>query len=140
MQNKQDLYAVLKLTPGATNKEIKEAYQKLAFLYHPDRNQTNRDANRIMQAINDAYTILSNPAKRKEYDLPLGYANLVPKYKLGSKVKVSNHSNTPYRDHPGIVDKEPVRDTFRFWYEVKFETNGLTSVSRFAEDELIESD
>jgi hypothetical protein len=34
------------------------------------------------------------------------------------------------------VDKEPVRDAFRFWYMVKIESRGLTTVRRFAEEEL----
>jgi curved DNA-binding protein CbpA len=135
-QINQDHYAVLNIKPGATLKEIKEAYTKLAFLYHPDRNQTNEDATSMMQSINEAYAILSNPAKRKEYDLPLGYSVLQPKYKIGSRVKVNSHSNTPFRDHVGLVEKAPMRDNLRYWYLVRFASNGMDIVNRFAEDEL----
>jgi len=140
MQITQDHYAVLNIKPGATIQEIREAYKKLAFLYHPDRNQTDQAATSIMQAINEAYAVLSNPARRKAYDLPLGYSLLVPKYKIGNYVKVSNHANTPFRDHIGVVDKEPIRDNLRYWYLVRFASNGLDSINRFAEDELTEAD
>ena len=138
MQIEQDHYKVLGIAPSAGIEEIKEAYRKLAFRYHPDRNHMSLAANEKMQELNQAYATLSDPIKRKEYDIPLGYRSVVPKFKSGSKVRVSPHSATPYRDHTGVVDKEPVRDAFRFWYMVKFESKGLASVSRFAEDELNE--
>jgi len=53
-------------------------------------------------------------------------------------VKVSFSSASPYRDRTGVVDKTPVKDTFRFWYMVRFESKGLPALSRFAEEELEE--
>jgi hypothetical protein len=67
----------------------------------------------------------------------LGYGAIVPKFKTGSKVRVVSCSS-PYRDRIGIVGIEPIKDSFRFWYTVEFESNGLTAVSRFDEEELIE--
>lgn len=52
----------------ASQQEIKEAYRKLAFQYHPDRNKDDPTASDKMKAINEAYAILSDPAKRSEYD------------------------------------------------------------------------
>ncbi len=63
-----DFYTVLDLSPEADEKQIKEAYRRAAFQFHPDRNQDNPDAAEKMKKINEAYTILSNPAKRGEYD------------------------------------------------------------------------
>ena len=60
--------------------------------------------------------------------------------KTGDKVKVNINSNTLYRDHTGVVDKEPDKDKFRFWYTVRFKTKGLSTISRFAEEELNEVD
>ncbi|MFO7773445.1 MAG: J domain-containing protein [Dehalococcoidia bacterium] len=136
MPSEQDHYEVLSVAPDASAEEIKEAYRKLAFQYHPDRNPASRDASKKMTEINEAYAILSDPAKRREYDIPRGYGGRMPKFEKGSKVKVTLSSASPYRDRIGIVDKEPVRDAFRFWYMVRFKSTGLTAVSRFAEEEL----
>jgi curved DNA-binding protein CbpA len=138
MQSEQDYYEVLSIAPSASARQIKQAYRKLSFRYHPDRNQASLEANNKMQKINEAYDTLSDPIKRREYDLPRGYGILVPKFKKGSKVTVGFNSNSPYRDHTGIVDTEPIADTFRFWYTVKFESKDLARVSRFAEEELEE--
>jgi curved DNA-binding protein CbpA len=132
----KNYYCILDIEPSASQKEIREAYRKLAFQYHPDKNLGNPSANEKMQEINEAYVILSNPSKRKYYDLPLGYNQEPPKFKKGSRVKVNYHSRTMYRDHIGIVDKEPVRDTFRYWYDVKFVSGSIANVGHFAEEEL----
>ena len=136
MQSEQDYYEILNIAPDASAKEIKEAYRKRALEYHPDRHQANQDANQQMKEINEAYATLSDPIKRREYDIPRGYRRRVPKFAKGNKVKVSLSSNSPYRDRTGVVDKEPVKDAFRFWYMVRFGSKGLPEVSRFAEEEL----
>jgi curved DNA-binding protein CbpA len=62
-----DYYAALNLTAGATRDEIHRAYRDLALKYHPDRNGT-AGAARIMTVINEAYAVLSEPARRSAYD------------------------------------------------------------------------
>jgi DnaJ-class molecular chaperone len=138
MQSKRDYYEVLGIASSASAEEIREAYHKLAFKYHPDRNQKGEEAHKKMQELNEAYAILSDPIKRREYDLPRGYGSRVPKFKKGSKVKISVNYPSPYSGQTGVVDKEPVKDTFRFWYMVRIESKGLTA--RFAEEELEEPD
>lgn len=138
MQTEQDHYEVLGVKPDASDEEIREAYRKLAFRYHPDRNRGSRDAATRMKEINEAYAILSHPVKRRDYDVPRGYQNRVPRFEAGSKVKVSPGSASPYRGRIGIVDKEPIKDVFRYWYMVRFESKGLSPVGRFAEEELEE--
>jgi DnaJ-class molecular chaperone len=131
-----DYYAVLGVAPSTSAEEIKRAYHKLAFQYHPDRNRKTEEAHDKMRELNEAYAILSDPIKRREYDLPRGYGSRVPKFKKGSKVKISVNYPSPYSGHTGIVDKEPTKDTFRFWYMVRIESKGLTAVSRLAEEQL----
>ncbi len=63
-----DYYKILGLTEDASQKKIKEAYRKLAFEYHPDRNRGNSESTARMKAINEAYAVLSHPAKRSSYD------------------------------------------------------------------------
>ncbi len=63
-----DYYNVLEVDKQATEKQIKEAFRKLAFKFHPDRNKDNPGAMEQMKKVNEAYAVLSNPAKRREYD------------------------------------------------------------------------
>ena len=135
MQIKQDYYQVLGVAPSASMEEIHDAYRKVAFQFHPDRNQMTLINNQKMLEINEAYCTLSDPVKRRAYDIPRGYHTVVPKFKIGSTVRVSAHAS-PFNDHIGVVDKEPIRGNFRFWYMVKIVVNGLASVPRFAEEQL----
>ena len=64
----KDYYRILGIEPTASVKEIKNAYRELAFKYHPDRNQDNPDAVNQMKAVNEAYAVLSDATKRREYD------------------------------------------------------------------------
>jgi len=135
-QSARDYYEVLGIATNASAEEIRRAYHRMAFQCHPDRHQETDEAHKKMQEINEAYAILSDPIKRREYDLPRGYGNRVPKFNKGSKVKISVNCPSQYGGHAGFVDKEPVKDTFRFWYMVRIESKGLTTVRRFAEEEL----
>jgi DnaJ-class molecular chaperone len=64
----KDYYEVLGLNNKASQQEIKEAYRKLAFKYHPDRNKDDPTASEKMKVLNEAYATLSDPIKRREYD------------------------------------------------------------------------
>lgn len=136
IRGEKDYYQVLSIAPDASVEEVKDAYRKLAFQCHPDRHQETGEANKKMQQINEAYAVLSDPIRRREYDLPRGYGRQVAKFRKGCQVAVSVNSPSPYRGHTGLVDKEPVHDAFRFWYMVKIESGGLATVRRFAEEEL----
>ena len=63
-----DLYQALGIQKTASDKEIKEAYNRLALALHPDRNP-KKDAHEQFDRVTKAYKILNNPAKRKKYDL-----------------------------------------------------------------------
>ena len=64
----KDYYEILQVDTDALPKKIKEAYRSLAFQYHPDRNPGDTDALKSMKMINEAYAVLSDPVKRKQYD------------------------------------------------------------------------
>ena len=64
-----DLYVVLWVTKTASKEEIKKAYRKLAMQYHPDRNAGDKEAEKKFKEIWEAYWILSDDAKRKQYDM-----------------------------------------------------------------------
>ena len=66
--NQKDYYQVLEVDREAAPPKVKEAYRKLAFQYHPDRNRGNPDAVEKMKELNEAYAVLSDPGKRRDYD------------------------------------------------------------------------
>ena len=68
MQSK-DYYTILGLNRDARNEEIKKAYRKLAQRYHPDKNPKDDRAEERFKQINEAYNILSDEGKRRQYDL-----------------------------------------------------------------------
>lgn len=63
-----DYYSILGVSETATPQEIKAAYRKLAFEYHPDRTQGDPESTNKMKAVNEAYAVLSDEKKRREYD------------------------------------------------------------------------
>jgi len=63
-----DYYQVLGVPKTATEKEIKDAYRKLARKHHPDLNPNDAEANKKFQQLNEANEVLSDPEKRKKYD------------------------------------------------------------------------
>src|SRR5689334_6238225 len=64
----KDYYATLGVTKASTEKEIKQAYRKLARKFHPDVNPGDKAAEAKFKEINEAYEVLGDPAKRKKYD------------------------------------------------------------------------
>ena len=68
MQSK-DYYTILGLDRDARNEEIKKAYRRLALRYHPDKNPQDDGSGERFKQINEAYDVLSDEGKRRQYDL-----------------------------------------------------------------------
>ena len=78
MAEKRDYYEVLNVERGTPQDEIKKAFRKLAFQYHPDRNK-EPDAEDKFKEISEAYAILSDPEKKQQYDM-FGHAGIRGRY------------------------------------------------------------
>lgn len=65
MVNQKDYYKILGVSEDASPDEVRKAYRKLAFQYHPDKNPGKEE---MMKEINEAYAVLSDNRKRDEYD------------------------------------------------------------------------
>lgn len=63
-----DYYKILGVDKKAGSEDIKKAYRKLALKYHPDKNPGNKDAEEKFKKISEAYAVLSDSEKRKQYD------------------------------------------------------------------------
>jgi molecular chaperone DnaJ len=72
MPARPDYYKTLGVAKNATQDEIKKAYRKLARQYHPDRNEGNKDAEERFKAVQEAYDVVGDAEKRKQYDRGTG--------------------------------------------------------------------
>uniref|UniRef100_A0AC35TS64 J domain-containing protein n=1 Tax=Rhabditophanes sp. KR3021 TaxID=114890 RepID=A0AC35TS64_9BILA len=64
-----DYYELLGVSKSSTENEIKNAYRKLALKYHPDRNPNNLEAQEMFKNISVAYSVLSDPSRKRQYDV-----------------------------------------------------------------------
>ena len=64
----KDYYNILGVNKNASDDEVKRAFRKLAMKYHPDRNPNKKEAEERFKEINEAYAVLSDKEKRKQYD------------------------------------------------------------------------
>jgi molecular chaperone DnaJ len=68
LAEKRDYYEVLGVTKNASQEEIKKAYRGLAKKYHPDANKDDAQAEHKFKEVNEAYQVLSDEEKRRQYD------------------------------------------------------------------------
>ncbi len=107
MQPFKDYYAILKISRNATIEEIKTAYKKQSFKWHPDRN-TGRNATLRMQEINEAKQVLLNPISRESYNLL--FSDNKQQYR---QQKQAGKERQPEPNAPVIVKEK--NTNWRFW-------------------------
>src|SRR3978361_1838679 len=100
----KDYYTTLRVQPTATALQIKKSFRQLALLYHPDKNPGNAVAEATFREIQEAYEILSDTAKREEYNYKRWYSRslkgtfvnepLTPADILRECVRLNNYMHT----------------------------------------------
>lgn len=95
-------YVLLGLAPTATAAQIKAAYRRLALQLHPDRNAGSAEAEEAFKRLNDAYQLLSDPARRLAYDQAMGYVPTPAAYRATASVPRTESRRRPagYRPTP----------------------------------------
>lgn len=90
---RKDYYRILGVSRGASREEIRKAYRKLARRHHPDRNEGDPLCEERLKEINEAYSVLGDPEKKKAYD--------------ADSTTLSPRSPKPARDGGEAVAKSP---------------------------------
>ncbi len=80
---KRDYYQVLGVERGASDKDIKKAYRRMAMKYHPDRNPDDKGAEEHFKEVSEAFEVLSDDQKRAAYD-QYGHAGVDPTMRGGA--------------------------------------------------------
>ncbi|MEJ8553246.1 DnaJ domain-containing protein [Tepidibacter sp. Z1-5] len=117
----KNLYQILEIDKNASQSEIKKAYRKLAKKYHPDRNPNDKNACDIFREVAQAYEILSDEKKRKEYD---------DKLSNSKKTNKTNKTNNDFSKNKKENMKRPDGMNVDFEFERFFGFNPKTKETK----------
>lgn len=124
MSAQRDYYEILGVSQSCSERELKRAYRKLALQYHPDRNDS-AEAEERFKEVSEAYNVLSDPEKRRAYDM-YGHAGLQgggPAGGGGGFDDIFSHFNDIFGDiFGGRARRGPARGAhLRYDLELDFE-------------------
>ncbi|XP_077206562.1 dnaJ homolog subfamily B member 12 [Paroedura picta] len=109
----KDYYEILGVSRDASDEDLKKAYRKLALKFHPDKNHAP-GATEAFKAIGNAYAVLSNPEKRKQYD-QFGDAKISP----------TRHGHSPADFHRGFEADISPEDLFNMFFGGGFPSSNV---------------
>eukprot|EP00055_Hartaetosiga_balthica_P013499 m.69700 g.69700 ORF g.69700 m.69700 type:complete len:238 (-) comp8280_c0_seq2:385-1098(-) len=140
---RMDYYKMLGISSTATQKEIKTAYYRKSLLHHPDKHQGDLDAAKKFGLLTKAYSILSQPDLRREYDAgkPTGYDRQGPRMRNQRRAGPMNYHNAHFdfqayfRGHYGDSTKRMKqrknREEMQKRIQVVIEQSGSSSTMLF---------
>lgn len=123
-----DYYSILGLQKDASIIEIKSAFRKLAKIYHPDKNPNKQNAKVLFENILLAYTVLSNPAKKRRYDYLLANSSQ-PAQRTGTQNR--NKSQKNWDVSPEDLKQ---RQYYQNYYKAKQKASNLKSPGKVYTD------
>src|SRR5574339_594635 len=91
----KDYYSTLGVAKTATEKEIKQAFRKLARKHHPDVNPGDKSAEAKFKELNEAYEVLGDPGKRRKYD------ELGANWRMYEQAGAGGAAGAPFGGGPG---------------------------------------
>ena len=109
MADKRDYYEVLGVDRNADDSTIKKAYRNLAKKYHPDMNPGDKDAEKKFKEASEAYEVLSNEEKRKNYD-----HKLTTEWNKPKPTKTAENKTTVKQPFPFFSTEESFEHFFGF--------------------------
>jgi DnaJ-class molecular chaperone len=115
----KDYYKILGVSKEATTDEVKKAFRKLARKYHPDVNPGDKKAEEKFKEINEAYEVLSDPAKRRKYD------TLGPNWQEQFGPQTTGRRTYTYRTSPLDFD---TGSGFSDFFEALFGRSGMSGM------------
>ncbi|KAM9341523.1 uncharacterized protein ABDE67_015174 [Symphorus nematophorus] len=114
-KTKTGYYEILEVMPSATQAQIKTAYFKQSFIYHPDRNAGSDAATVRFSEISEAYTVLGNKALRKKYDRGLlSQSDLVATARPSGKDTTGSSAKQQTGSQRSVVGKDSRGGVFDF--------------------------
>ena len=110
-------YSILEVPETASPDDIKKSYRRLSMLHHPDKNGNSQESKEKIQKINEAYEVLGDAEKKKEYDMTQNN----PFFKM-----MSQGFNPNQNMNPGMnVNMNPVDELFSSIFGMPFMSQGL---------------
>lgn len=102
----KDYYKILGINIHATTIDIKKSYRKLAIKYHPDKNNNSKESEEIFKKISEAYEVLSNKEKKRDYDIQYQYKDNLKKEK-------KDDNKQEYKPKEEILTPQTFLNTFQ---------------------------